>query len=38
MLSAPEVGFMRTLGLIAAVGMPLWNIPLILKIGRRQSS
>ena len=38
MLSAPEIGFMRTLGLIAAVGMPLWNIPLILKIGRRKSS
>ena len=29
---------MHTLGLIAAVAMPLWNIPLILKIGQRKSS
>lgn len=29
---------MHTLGLIAAVVMPLWNIPLILRIGRRKSS
>ena len=29
---------MHVLGLIAAVGMPLWNIPLILHIRRRRSS
>ena len=28
----------RMLGFMAAVIMPLWNIPLILKIGRRRSS
>jgi hypothetical protein len=28
----------QTLGLIAAVLMPLWNIPLIIRIGRRKSS
>lgn len=38
MLSNPEIGFMHVLGLIAAVGMPLWNIPLILHIRRRRSS
>ncbi len=26
------------IGLIAAVVMPLWNIPLIIRIGRRKSS
>ena len=26
------------LGLIAAVAMPLWNIPLIVRISRRKSS
>jgi uncharacterized protein with PQ loop repeat len=26
------------LGLIAAVVLPLWNIPLIIRIGRRRSS
>ena len=29
---------MQTLGLIAAVVMPLWNIPLIIRIARRKSS
>lgn len=29
---------MHTLGLIAAVAMPLWNIPLIIRIHRRKSS
>ena len=29
---------MRTIGFIAAVAMPLWNIPLILRIRRRRSS
>ncbi len=28
----------QTLGLIAAVAMPFWNIPLILKIARRKSA
>ena len=28
----------QTIGLIAAVIMPLWNIPLIIRIGRRKSS
>lgn len=28
----------RTLGLLAAVLMPFWNIPLILRIRRRRSS
>jgi hypothetical protein len=28
----------ETVGLIAAVVMPLWNIPLILRIERRRSS
>ena len=28
----------ETLGGIAAVVLPLWNIPLILRIGRRKSS
>ena len=28
----------QTLGLIAAVVMPLWNIPLIVRIERRKSS
>ncbi len=28
----------QTLGFIAAVVMPLWNIPLMLRIGRRKSS
>jgi len=29
---------LRTLGLIAAVVMPLWNIPLIVRLERRKSS
>lgn len=29
---------MKTLGFIAAVVLPLWNIPLIIKISRRKSS
>ena len=29
---------MRTLSLIAAVILPLWNIPLIVRIQRRKSS
>lgn len=29
---------LRTLGLIAAVLMPLWNIPLIVRLERRKSS
>lgn len=28
----------QTIGLIAAVVMPLWNIPLIVRIERRKSS
>ncbi len=28
----------KTIGLIAAMVLPLWNIPLILRIGRRKSS
>ena len=28
----------QKLGLVAAVAMPLWNIPLIITIGRRKSS
>jgi len=28
----------QTLGLLAAVVMPLWNIPLIIRISRRKSS
>ncbi len=28
----------RVLGLIAAAVLPLWNIPLIVKIGRRRSA
>ena len=28
----------RILGLIGAAVMPLWNIPLIIRIGRRRSS
>ncbi|HPB68063.1 MAG TPA: hypothetical protein PLT76_05870 [Candidatus Omnitrophota bacterium] len=33
-----ELGFVEKVGLVAAVALPLWNIPLILKIIRRQSS
>ena len=29
---------LKTLGLIAAIVMPLWNIPLILHLERRRSS
>jgi uncharacterized protein with PQ loop repeat len=29
---------MKWLGMIAAIAMPLWNIPLIIKIERRKSS
>ncbi len=29
---------METLGLIAAVVMPFWNIPLIIRIGQRKSA
>lgn len=29
---------LETVGMIAAAGMPLWNIPLILHIQRRKSS
>ena len=28
----------KTLGLIAAVLLPFWNIPLIIRIGRRRSA
>ena len=28
----------ETIGVIAAVILPLWNIPLIVRIGRRKSS
>ena len=31
-------GMIRALGLIGATVMPLWNIPLIIRIGRRRSS
>ena len=33
-----ERQMMQTVGLIAAVAMPFWNIPLILRIRRRKSS
>ena len=33
-----ELGWIQGLGLVAAVVMPLWNIPLIWKIARRKSS
>lgn len=33
-----ELGWIQGLGLVAAVVMPLWNIPLIWKIVRRKSS
>lgn len=29
---------LEQIGLIAAVVMPLWNIPLVIRIGRRHSS
>ena len=29
---------LNTMGLIAAVVLPLWNIPLIVRIGQRRSS
>ena len=29
---------MQTVGLIAAVAMPFWNIPLIIRISQRKSS
>ena len=29
---------LQQIGLIAAVVMPLWNIPLVIRIGRRKSS
>ena len=29
---------MEKIGLIAAVALPLWNIPLIVRIGQRKSS
>ncbi len=28
----------QTIGLIAAVALPFWNIPLIVRIGQRKSS
>lgn len=28
----------ETLGMIAAIVLPFWNIPLIMRIGRRKSS
>jgi uncharacterized protein with PQ loop repeat len=33
-----ELGLIEKIGLVAAVALPLWNIPLILKIVRRRSS
>jgi len=33
-----EAGLVRTIGLVAGVALPLWNIPLIVRIGRRKSS
>ena len=30
--------YVHTIGLIGAVVLPFWNIPLIVKIGRRRSS
>ncbi len=32
------MGWMKTVGLVAAVVMPFWNIPLIVKIEQRRSS
>ena len=29
---------LQQVGLIAAVMMPLWNVPLVMRIGRRKSS
>lgn len=31
-------GIIRTIGLVAAVALPLWNIPLIVRIERRKSA
>ena len=31
-------GMIQAIGLTAAVAMPFWNIPLIIKIGQRKSS
>ena len=28
----------QTLGMLGAVALPFWNLPLIIKIGRRRSS
>jgi len=28
----------KTVGMVAAIALPFWNIPLILRIGRRRSS
>lgn len=33
-----SLSFIELLGLVAAVGLPLWNIPLLLKIRKRRSS
>lgn len=33
-----ELGFITTVGLVAGVALPLWNIPLIARISRRRSS
>ena len=32
------MNLLQSLGLVAAIIMPLWNIPLILRIRRRKSS
>ena len=36
MLISPT--YVQTVGLIGAIVLPFWNIPLIVKIGRRRSS
>lgn len=33
---SPEV--VHTIGMMGAISLPFWNIPLIVKIGRRRSS
>lgn len=30
--------FIQTLGMVGAIGMPLWNIPLVIRIIQRRSS
>ena len=36
--AVPEDRMIEQLGLVAAIALPLWNIPLIVRIHRRRSS